>query len=600
MCADQLNAKSTEYSLSDFYRQFDHGYSANRLNLNVFSEKGGVESNGLFLVLSDGDDESDKRRKISQLFSSYIRNPGIQWITKNRFSENQLFVFLFGQVPFCNFELRVVKGKKGRLSFTGSYPDLSPLEQPVPAQHWPSSIQAWNKVLKYFSSLGPDVMRLDDRACYQIVDQEPIPVWEFIVRAGGFSFRVLGDELRVYEVQKRWLDGVAGKVQSYHQNPKDGVLETYDVDLSGTGYLENDELQTDTNTNHRNKTSGIPRAFSDSNEFIFNPDGIQFAEASVFVHAYNMLAYFKNLGFKYSEINPMKLVVHALFDGEKNNAQYDPPSSVVDKHPTISVGSGDGKILKNLPFDGDVIKHEFTHHVVTQTLKDVIGEALILHEGLADYFTFASTNDACLGESICPEGSGLCIIKAENTDPEAKSCLRTGELDLKYNDARYRKYGFHTKGQLISGFLWNLRAELTDEVFTPVVYKALSFLVRDSGFKDFLISLLLADLALNEAKNACVIYQRALERSFDEFLVNINCENSDAWEAPVYDPVQPAVTESSGSDDDSDSGGGSSLFGCGVLGGRDLPEGKNLPLTLVFMIPFLVVLILKRRNTYAK
>ena len=431
-----------------------------------------------------------------------------------------------------------------------------------------------------------------------------VPVWESVVRVDGKkSFRVLSDQNLIYKVQKKWFEGVQGKVQAYNHNPRDGNLETFDVELSGTGYLENDELKTDTNSNHRNKTSGIPRAFSDSNEFIFNPDGASFAEASVFAHAYNMLAYFKDLGFKYSESNPMKLVVHALFDGEKNNAQYDPPSSVLDKHPTISVGSGDGKILQNLPFDGDVIKHEFTHHVVTQTLKDVIGEALILHEGLADYFTFASTNDACLGESICPDNSGLCIVKPEQENPDKKSCLRTGEIELKYNDSRYRKYGFHTKGQLVSGFLWDLRSELTDEVFTPIAYKALSYLVRDSGFKDFLISLLLADLSLNDAKNACLIYQRALERSFDEFLVDVNCETPDAWKAPVYDPSSPVVTGTPETNDDDDSGGKSGLFGCGVLGGLTVAGASIGWLLIMFFFPFLVCLISltqRTRKKYAK
>ena len=151
--------------------------------------------------------------------------------------------------------------------------------------------------------------------------------------------------------------------------------------------------------------------------------------------------------------------------------------------------------------------------------------------------------------------------------------------------------------------MWDLRSELTDEVFTPIAYKALSYLVRDSGFKDFLISLLLADLSLNDAKNACLIYQRALERSFDEFLVDVNCETPDAWKAPVYDPSSPVVTGTPETNDDDDSGGKSGLFGCGVLGGLTVAGASIGWLLIMFFFPFLVCLISltqRTRKKYAK
>lgn len=86
-------------------------------------------------------------------------------------------------------------------------------------------------------------------------------------------------------------------------------------------------------------------------------------------------------------------------------------------------------MLTNLPVDADVIGHEFGHHIIYQTITSVSGESLILHEGLADYFTFAHTKDDSLGESICPAGSLACWTKGQ--------CLRTANNDINFSSLEY-------------------------------------------------------------------------------------------------------------------------------------------------------------------
>jgi len=408
------------------------------------------------------------------------------------------------------------------------------------------------------------------------------PLWDFLVLWQGRKYRILADTKEILKVQGLFFEVATAKIQAYETNPVDDNVKIFDAEVNGSGFLTSTHFVTNTNTHVRNVSSGISRVFSDQNQFLFDPLSNGFGESSVFIHATKTFDYFTGLGYEWTESNPVMLVLHAVFDGEKNNALYEPPVSSMGNQAIISVGDGDGKVLQHLPFDADVISHEFAHHVVYRTLKEVAGESLILHEGLADYFTFARTGNACLGESICPDGTTLCVVRPIEGS-EQQSCLRSGELDVHYNDSRYRKYGFHTKGQMISGYLWRLREKLGDQVVTPVVFKALSYLVRDSGFRDFLISLLLADRDLNESANACTFHAAALDIALDSFLENVDCASQESWEKPTYDlNTSSSGTEGSGNDADSSNDGSS----CGTLGSQN-----SGPLSvLLLFIPLLILL----------
>ena len=150
------------------------------------------------------------------------------------------------------------------------------------------------------------------------------------------------------------------------------------------------------------------------------------------------------------------------------------------------------QVLDNLPKDTDVISHEYGHHVIYKSLKSTRGESLILHEGLADFFVFARTGDGCLGESICPSGSQIC---------EVDQCLRTADNSLVYGEGLYPHKPAHQKGQLISGYLWDL-AQSNDvplEDLERMVLRAIDLLVSDSGIEHFMLALYNADQELHDA-----------------------------------------------------------------------------------------------------
>src|SRR5690606_1420058 len=250
--------------------------------------------------------------------------------------------------------------------------------------------------------------------------------------------------------------------------------------LKGNGTLTSSYLKAlarDENFDH------VQTAIAKNHVFEFPVTDRRYDEVAAYSYAQIHHDFFKSTGFVWYGPKPMEVKVHEQPGGQPNDGWFIPADSAGADLPTIFVGDGDGSILKNLPRDGDVIGHEFGHHVIYQSLKSTRGQSLILHEGLADFFAFSRTNDACLVESICPKNSSACWVP--------NSCLRTADNNIKYQDQTFKAVQGHLQGQVISGMLWDLRksnAVPADDV-TKLAYKAVSFLEEESGFRHFFLAL---------------------------------------------------------------------------------------------------------------
>ena len=542
-----------------------------RITINPFIKKGSGRPRGRVLSLH----QAGSRSGPHDLLASYIGHPLLKVVMapgqKATPASGNLYHFTFGNTGFCDYELRISRLRNGMIGALGSYPELDPEAMPVPSSEGPDPEYSWWNAADQFTGPAADVRQASRKYCYLTNNGQVIPVWEFVAYVNGRPYRLQADEYQIYRNDRLWFLATNATVRGYKKNPLHGETHDYQISTDGSGHLQNNEFTTSTNDHERNADSGIARAFSASGQFIYSQESDHFSEGSVFASANRMMDYFKGFGFTYSGSLPIKIVLHAVFDGDgKNNAIYEAASAFNGQQATISLGDGDGVLLQNLGDDGDVIRHEVSHHIVALTVKEVRGESLILHEGLADYFTFASTGDPCLGESICPEGGGMCVVSPDPGKPEQSACLRTAEAGIKYNDSEYQKYGeqlrYHEQSQVISGLLWSLgKKSGSQESFTPVVYRALSFLVRDSGYRDLLMSLLLADLDLNQGSNACMITETIKNYSLGVFIADVDCKNPDTWDSPEYHPAIKAETDDEGADS-GDGSGSRGPFGCGVLG----------------------------------
>lgn len=136
-----------------------------------------------------------------------------------------------------------------------------------------------------------------------------------------------------------------------------------------------------------------------------------------------------------------------------SNAQYYPGGLSGSQPPAIVIGTGwepsQGAYplgaLRYLGKDSDVVMHEFHHHVIWRSMTDVSGETGALHEGIADYLTYAITGNNKLGEAIVPSDSAKGGLRAGNL---------TGSISTYYNRS------VHQAGEFWSSTLWDVRTQM--------------------------------------------------------------------------------------------------------------------------------------------
>lgn len=351
------------------------------------------------------------------------------------------------------------------------------------------------------------------------------PAREVLARTGVATYRLWLSEDEVFRVERI---GFSAEVQAFLQTANGQDLKTYSIKTNEDSFLGNEEFQVDTH--------GVKKAYEPTNEFIYDPSDFRFKESSVFVHANNAMDYYRQLGFKASSKKKITIHINVLVNGSKNNAIYEPGNFFEKDSPSISIGTGDGVSLRNLTTDGDVVSHELAHHMIYQTLTSTVGESLVLHEGLADFFAFAKSKDSCLGESICPENSSTCSTY--------KTCLRSGVNDLVYKTEPYVRLTPHKQGQIVSGLLWDLfqkKNQNLDEL-AETTLQAVKYLNPSSDIQDFLSAFALADQSINQGKDICDFLDLSQKRGFGLILDHTSCEDMSSW--PKIDGSSGEIADS--------------------------------------------------------
>ena len=160
-----------------------------------------------------------------------------------------------------------------------------------------------------------------------------------------------------------------------------------------------------------------------------------------------------------------------------DNAQYLPNGRSGIGNPEIIVGTGweqdqgPMRALLYLGRDADVTMHEFGHHIIFRTLRETSGQSGAMHEGFADYFTYAQTGNPFLGESIVAQGASL---RRGTVVGEVKNFLRSSA---------------HRAGEFWSSVLWELRGELgvwKDGIYKSdkIVWDSIDFLKENAKYYD--------------------------------------------------------------------------------------------------------------------
>ncbi len=493
--------------------------------------------------------------------------------SKGDFSKTPKFSYGFSLngIPLCEYEVNVHMIPDQKPYVIGELPPNASLIAPTA---WPVDKDALDLVINSLGDAGywDEFKTIDQSKCYVIRGDEFQAAWKMTVGAGPYNFAAIASDTEVYSLEARFFEAT-GRATVYPNNVLDSEMKSFDL----INLKDGNKLESDTFKAIVDEKSTLPLAQGTNNEFKFSAGTNEFDQTSVFVNATRTLAWFQSMGYSQFGDYPIKLVVHAVLQDDINNALYSP---ALNTSSTIFIGDGDGKTLKNLATDGDVVGHEFGHHVVFRHLTSTQGESLVIHEGLADFFNFSRTGNACLGESICPKGSPIkCAVEAQ--------CLRTGKNTFKYGSANLPTEA-HMKSQFISGMLWDL-TEL-DGIDNTLVVKltlyAVDLLASNSDYHDLVLGLLHADRALSSGANCPKIYARAVERGLGSAISNFGC--SDAT-LPGIVETSTGSTLGTGEKTGTTKTGGSQI--CGVVSGTGRPV-----VAMLIVLPMLVMLLPRRRD----
>jgi hypothetical protein len=186
-----------------------------------------------------------------------------------------------------------------------------------------------------------------------------------------------------------------------------------------------------------------------------------------------------------------------------DNAQYLPGGLSGTGSPAIVIGTGTEEAtclhnLCNIGKDADVTMHEFHHHIIFRSLTSTSGETGAMHEGLADYLTYAITGNNKLAESI---------VHRDNS----KKALRAG--NLRGTISQYISQPIHVAGEFWSSVLWDVRSALgqsSDGKYKAdkIIWDAIDLSVSAETYYGFVSAMAKAADAYAEANNDSAIELR--------------------------------------------------------------------------------------------
>ncbi len=488
---------------------------------------------------------------------------------------SEQYEFSVDGIKLCQFEVKAHRSFDGALTVLGDIPSINPT-QTYRIEDWPNVSDTVQTVVssEYNPQPFANVTTNSHEACLWVEQDELVPVWRLTLQFGNLLYHAIASDSYVFEFLPQHFHA-EGRAEIYPNNTLDAAKQEFTFPVSESGYLENDYFVTVLDSPQDNY------AYASDYNFVFADDTSEFEETSIFTNSNRALQWLQSMGYENFGNSPIRLIVHASFSGDTNNALYQPSTD----YSMIYVGDGDGIILDNLATDADVVSHELGHHVVYHSIKNISGESLVVHEGLADFLTFSRTGDACLGESICPETSGICSMPQQ--------CLRSAENDYLLTSPDLPQQA-HLRSQFLSGLLWDLREVdgIPADDLTRMLLKAIELFVSNSGYQHVILGLMVVDDAEYGGQYCSRIYDRAIARGLAEKLEGFACNSvsnlaSQGGLSSVTEDSTSTASTTSGATAQSRSSSKKPL--CGSIGSQN-----NHPVTLLIMLSLPAIIWFRR------
>jgi hypothetical protein len=350
--------------------------------------------------------------------------------------------------------------------------------------------------IQIFSELN-SITKSSAKPIYIADNDQLIPAWTIEGRhRQGYPLKIIfhGLDGSILYVQQDEFALLTDKISVYEKNPKDGkMIETDMPLLRDTGYLDSkffsvfgpkdssesssDSLMSKSSTRIRLDNRGITYS-------AFRPQDTQaFDQLQIYFYA---MRSFQWLWEKFGlDPDPTKnfvsIYVGGSINGRYDNAMYLPSDS------GSAVLIAQNEKLENLARDRDVVSHELAHHIIYRGIKSSAGESGVLHEGTADYLTYAQSLDPYLAESIVPGA------------PYLRTALMVGENP---SEKLSSKMTNHAKGQYWSALLWDLGEKVGHDRVIQWISGMLHYVSPKAGVQDAFVGIIRAerDLVLQASK----------------------------------------------------------------------------------------------------
>jgi hypothetical protein len=409
-----------------------------------------------------------------------------------------VYGFFYNGIPFYNFifSSHMVRSE---VFFTGDLP-IGPVN--LSTNSAPPSMNRVRELLDRAFS-GADFLYSPESLSSLVVSPCIVDRLDQYVLGGCFSVVMAGvnyegaatqDELT--ELNRTSFSATAS-VSYYEKNPVIAPI-TSNFDVNDTGKLENKYFIT--------APQNATRAATTDGKFVFLPSSPNFPEANIFAQANNMFTWYSSIGYIWDN-KQIRLMMDATDEKNINNAGYYPKGLDGASGPVVITGRGGGGVLKNLSLDSDVVAHELGHHMIFRTItstkfddtSNVKNHSGAIHEGMADFFAYAKSGDSCLGESICPPNTTMCVVD---------NCLRTAKLsttEWNYESSFYKEQpaeAVHIKGMLVAAFMWDAMSQSDNRnEFSKVALNSIDYLKSPaSNYTDLVLALVSSDRELYSSK----------------------------------------------------------------------------------------------------
>jgi hypothetical protein len=181
-----------------------------------------------------------------------------------------------------------------------------------------------------------------------------------------------------------------------------------------------------------------------------------------------------------------------------DNAQYLWSGQTGRGSPEILIGYGGFGVenktcykLNELGKDMDVVMHEFGHHVVFRGLSNSKNQSVAMHEGLADYFTYAISGNNFLAENSYP---GFKSLRQGNITPGTTFKNFKPKSGGGYYSVMDLLAAPHAIGEFWSGILWEIRTQMGKDgsgskyKFDKIVWDSVDLLKSEAGLYEGMIA----------------------------------------------------------------------------------------------------------------